>query len=113
MGFSRKPEGARCEGSDSSEVSRCDGALRVRGLVEDPLDEARTASGNLLELPSVLYRPTEADRHGRPRRTLHEEVRRADVREPEGRDEGSHDGEDHEEDYSSRPLSFRSIRATR
>ena len=60
-----------------------DSSLRLRGDVEDALYEARAAPGNLLELPSILYRQAEAARYGRPRRTFHEEVRRPDVGEPE------------------------------
>ena len=67
--------------------SRRRGALRVRRDLEDPLDQARAAPRNLLELPPVLHRPAEAARHRRPRRAVHEEVRRADVGEPqEGRE---------------------------
>src|SRR3989442_1944348 len=82
------PKGARCEGRHSSEVSRRRGAVRVRCDVEDPFDKTRAAPRNLLELSSVLHRPSEADRYRRPRGTVHEEVRRPDVREPQERGEG-------------------------
>src|SRR5262245_2433261 len=61
--------------------------MRVREYVQDPFDQARVALGDLLELSSVLYGSSEADRYGRTSRTVHEEVRRPDLREPqEGRE---------------------------
>src|SRR5437660_6257321 len=93
MGFCQDPEGARCEGRHSSEVPRRRGQMRLRRDMEDPVDQARAAPRNLLELPSVLYRQAEADRHRGPRRAVYEEVRRADVREPE---EGRKGGEGEE-----------------
>src|SRR5262245_55524564 len=86
MGVSRDAEGDRCEGRHSSEVPRGRGALLVRRDVEDALHQAGTAPGNLLELPPVLYGQTEAARYRRPNRPVHEEVRRANERNPqEGR----------------------------
>src|SRR5579885_3365287 len=55
----------------------------MRRDVEDPLDQARAAPRDLLELPPVLHRPPEADRYRGPGRAVHEEVRRPDLREPE------------------------------
>ena len=59
--------------------------MRVRRDVEDALDQAGAAPRDLQQLPPVLHGPPEADRHRRPRRALHQALRRADVREPEGR----------------------------
>ena len=78
-------------------------------------DQARAASRDLLELPPVLHRPAETDRHGRPRGAIHQEVRRADLREPQ---EGSRDGggEGQKRDRVARSMTcciFRSIRARR
>src|SRR5262245_54137567 len=55
----------------------------MRCEMEDALDQARAAPRNLLELPPVLHGQAEADRHRRPRRAVHEEVRRPDGREPQ------------------------------
>src|SRR5262245_50250086 len=80
------PKGARCEGQCSPEVSRSRSAVRVRRELEDPVDQAAAAPGNMLELQAVLHGPPEDDRHGRPRRAIYQEVRGADLREPkEGR----------------------------
>src|SRR5687768_3421576 len=69
--FSREPEGACCEGRDSPQVQRDRGPLRVRCDLEDPLDEAGTASRNLQQLPPVLHGAPEADRHRRTRGAVH------------------------------------------
>src|SRR5207249_3771139 len=61
-------QGARCEGSHPPEVLRRRGALRVRGDVEDAVDQAGAAPRNLLELPPVLHGQAEAARYRRPRR---------------------------------------------
>src|SRR6266536_1896552 len=49
-----------------SRVRACNRALRVRKRVPDPIDEARAARRDLLELPPVLHGQAEARRHGRP-----------------------------------------------
>src|SRR6185369_4683401 len=66
------------EGRHSSRLPRSRGALRLRDDVEDAFDEEGTAPRNLLELPPVLHRTAEADRHRGPRRAVHAQVRRAD-----------------------------------
>ena len=66
------------------EVPRDRGAVRVWRDVEDPIDQAGAAPRNLQQLPSVLHRPAEAGRHGRPGRALYQAIWRPDVREPEG-----------------------------
>src|SRR5512146_141254 len=71
-----KLKGVRREGRHSSEVLRCRGALRMRSDLEDAVDQARAAPRDLLELPPVFHRPSEADRYGRPCGAVHEEVRR-------------------------------------
>jgi hypothetical protein len=43
----------------------------VRQHVQDAVDQARAASGNLLGVPPVLHGPPEADRHRRARRPVH------------------------------------------
>ena len=48
----------------------------MRRDVEDPFHQAGAAPRNLLELPPVLHRPAEADRHRGPRRAVHEAIRR-------------------------------------
>ena len=63
-------------------------ALRVRRDLEDPFDQTRAAPRNLLELPPVLHRQAEADGHRRPRRAVQQEVRRADVGEPQSSGKG-------------------------
>src|SRR5262249_21593907 len=78
-------QGDRCEGRYPPQVLRGRGPLRVRSDLEDAFDQARVASGNLLELPPVLHGQAEASRHRGPRRALHEEIRRADDSEPQGR----------------------------
>ena len=88
ISFSTSPEGADSEGRDSPEVPRGRGSLRVRQHVQDALDQTRAAPRNLLRLPSVLHRAAEADRHRRPRRAVHQEVRPADVGAAEDRREG-------------------------
>ena len=47
-----------------------DRSLHVRQRVRDALHQAGAARRDLLELPSVLHGPPEADRHRRPRRAL-------------------------------------------
>ena len=64
--------------------SRSRSPLRVRQHVQDALDQARAAPRNLQRLPPVLHGPPEADRHRRPRRAVHQAVRRADGRGPQG-----------------------------
>src|SRR5213080_5419379 len=110
MVFSQKGQGARREGRYSSEVPRGRGALRVRCDVEDPFNQERAASRNLLELSSVLHGTSEADRYRRARGALHEEVRGADVGEPE---RSGQDRQDDEENAGGRSLIFRSILASR
>ena len=79
---------------DSPEVPRRRGALRLRRDLEDPVDQAGAAPRNLLELPPVLHGQAEAARYRRPRRALHQEVRRADVGKPQDRREGDQGQED-------------------
>src|SRR5204863_922458 len=77
--FTRFVQGVPSEGRHSPEVSRSRGPLRMRRDVEDAIDQERAAPRDLLELPPVLHRPAEADRHRRPRGAVHQEIRRADV----------------------------------
>src|SRR5438876_5377334 len=51
------------------------GALRVRSHLGDAVHARRSASRHLQQLPSVLHRKAEADRHARTHRPLQEEVR--------------------------------------
>ena len=95
--FSTRPEGADSEGRDSPEVSGGRGSLRVRQHVQDALDQARTAPRNLLRLPSVLHRPPEADRHRRPRRAVHQEVRLADIGAAQDGGESCEGRQDHQD----------------
>src|SRR6187200_407525 len=89
LGVYRSPQGERCEGRDSSQVPRHRGALRLRCDVADPVDQAGAPPRDLQQLPPVLHGPPEAHRYGRPRRTLYQALRCADVREPQGRPEGT------------------------
>src|SRR4051794_6647477 len=73
------PEGVRRERSYPPQILRCRGPMRLRRDLDHPVDQAGTAPGNLLELPSVLHRTAKAARYGRPHRALYEEVRRPDV----------------------------------
>ena len=79
-GFARnQPKESAVKEAIHPRVPRRRGPLRVRGNVEDPLDQARAAPGNLLELPSVFHRPAEADRYRRPHRSgSPASIRRAD-----------------------------------
>src|SRR5207249_6587726 len=77
----------------SPEVSRRRGPLRLRGDLENALDEARAAPRNLQQLSPVLCGPAEAGRHRGTRGALHEVVRRADIRDAQGR-RRREDGED-------------------
>src|SRR5262249_23740673 len=103
-------QGARCEGRHPPEVQGSRGPLRLRGDVEDALDQAGAAPRNLLELPPVLYRPAEADRYRGTSRALYEEVRGADVGTAE---EGSKGKEGDDGRVEVGRSSFRSIRARR
>src|SRR6266851_9774955 len=58
-----------------SRLSDFEGPLRLRGDLGDPLDGGRPAPGHLLQLPPVLHRQAEADRHPGPHRSVPEEVR--------------------------------------
>src|SRR5207248_1070404 len=100
---------ARREGRHPSQVSRGRRALRLRGDVEDPLDQTRAASRDLLELSSVFHWPSEADRYRGPRGAVHEEVRRADLGEPQ---EGG-EGQEWNASGSAVICILRSIRASR
>src|SRR5262249_22456916 len=81
-------QGDRREGRYPPEVLRGRSPLRLRGDLEDAFDQARAAPRNLLELPPVLHGQAEAPRYRGPRRTLHEEIRRADDAEPQDCREG-------------------------
>src|SRR5687768_12254811 len=61
-GAESRPEGARREGRDPPEIPGSRGAVRLREHVQDPLDQARAAPGNLFGLPPVLHRAPEAHR---------------------------------------------------
>ena len=60
----------RREARDPSRVRRGPRVVHVRQRVHDPLDQARAARGDLLELPPVLHGPAEARGHRRPRRAV-------------------------------------------
>ena len=82
----RRPRAARpdpAKGHDRearhpSRVPRGHRPLRLRRHVADPLHQEGRPPRHLQQLPSVLHRPAEADRHRGPRRALQQEVRRAD-----------------------------------
>ena len=66
------------ETRNSPRLPRCYRALRLRAYFPDAFDHKRryAKGGNLLELPSLFHWQTEAYRHRRPRRAIHEEIRR-------------------------------------
>src|SRR5438067_10987346 len=89
----QKP-GSRRRDPDASEhpprLSHLEGPLRLRRHVGDPLDRRRPAPRHLLELPSLLHREAEADRHAGAHRPVPEEVReRAEGSAKEGEARGS------------------------
>src|SRR5450759_1944443 len=103
--------GDNSEARYSSEVQGNRRAVRVRGDLEDPVDQGRASPGNLLAVPPVLHRPPETDRHRGPRGTVHEEVRRADVGKPqvggqgqEGDPEGPRAGQSRPDRITGRAL---------
>src|SRR5687767_15200247 len=55
---------------------------------EDGIRDKLVTGVQTCALPIFLHRPPEADRHRRPRRSVHEEVRRADRRCSQGCGEG-------------------------
>ena len=62
--------------------------MRLWRVMDGTLDEARVASGDLLELPSLLHGPPETGRHRGPHRTLHQEVRPGDGGQPQATGRG-------------------------
>src|SRR5437870_1403153 len=73
-----------------SRLSHFEGPLRLRRHLGDALDRRRSAPRHLLELPSLLHRQAEADRHAGAHRPVPEEVRqRAEGSAKEGEARGS------------------------
>ena len=66
------------EGGYSSGVRGDDDHVRVRRGRSHPLDPARHPGGDLLEVPSLLYRQAEARGHCRARRALSAEIQAAE-----------------------------------
>src|SRR5438105_5694337 len=93
-----------------SRLSHFEGPLRLRRHLGDALDWRRSAPRHLLELPSLLHRQAEADRHAGPHRPVPEEVRqRAEGAAEEGQggspgEEGrcSEDGEEGRQEAEGR-----------
>src|SRR5205823_12475949 len=85
---SRKESPYQNEGWYSPRLQRNQCDLRLRPHLQDKLDaQGRYSRGNLLFLPPVLYRPSEADRYRRARRQVRKKVQ-GDARNQEGRRTG-------------------------